>query len=278
MTSQKGFTLIELLAVIVVLGIVMVIGVTTVLPLLNDTKKEAFATEAKNIISVVSDLIPIKNIGHDLGVSFTVDANDNYCVSVPELISSGLFKKEGNEKDDYLGKVVAEKIGNGKYTYTITMTDAKNYHVSGEIDNLKVEKEIKSSNNYTCTGKSQDEEFIDKVNKIAEAAEKAYESYSNGNSNVLTDDDPSDGKKPSSLSSNVFCITVQQLKKLGFYSESVTDYGGSIRIRFPGQQNSTIGKFIAKTTGNMLIYKNGTLNVEVESDDLTTFLNTYNKC
>ena len=49
MRSKKGFTLIELLAVIAILGILVVLSLPKVLKVYNDTKKDSFDIETKNI-------------------------------------------------------------------------------------------------------------------------------------------------------------------------------------------------------------------------------------
>ena len=47
--KKKGFTLIELLAVIAILGILVVLSLPKVLKVYNDTKKDSFDIETKNI-------------------------------------------------------------------------------------------------------------------------------------------------------------------------------------------------------------------------------------
>jgi len=136
--NKKGFTLIELLAVIVVLGIVMVIGVTTVLPLLNDTKKEAFATEAKGAITIASDLVTIIDLEQKPHVAYRTNADKDYCFEVEDLIAKGLITKKGASADAYEGYVVAENNGSDKYAYSIHMTNGTYYIVNGNHNTMTV--------------------------------------------------------------------------------------------------------------------------------------------
>ncbi|MBQ9833963.1 MAG: type II secretion system protein [Bacilli bacterium] len=48
--NKKGFTLVELLAVIVILSVVALIGMTTVLPRVEQARKDAFVTEANKFM------------------------------------------------------------------------------------------------------------------------------------------------------------------------------------------------------------------------------------
>lgn len=50
--NNNGFTLIELLAVIVILGIILVIATTNVIKSINDSKKKAKYTAAKEIVQM----------------------------------------------------------------------------------------------------------------------------------------------------------------------------------------------------------------------------------
>ena len=51
--DQKGFTLIELLAVIVILAILMITAIPAVTNSIAKSRKDTFATNAKNIINAV---------------------------------------------------------------------------------------------------------------------------------------------------------------------------------------------------------------------------------
>ena len=52
-TNEKGFTLIELLAVIVILAILMITAIPAVTNSIAKSRKDTFATNAKNVINAV---------------------------------------------------------------------------------------------------------------------------------------------------------------------------------------------------------------------------------
>ena len=126
--NKKGFTLIELLAVIVVLGIVMVIGTTTVLPLLEKSQKNAFATEANSAIESASNSVSLISLGEYEDPYYEITTNGTvtgYCFTLEQLRNVGFWKK--NDITGYEGSVTVTKSGN-IYTYSVTMHNA-NYKI-----------------------------------------------------------------------------------------------------------------------------------------------------
>ena len=107
--NKKGFTLVELLAVIAILAILVIIALPNVLKMYNDSKKNAFMTEAQtlakevsskyisesmkgNKVSVISNKQnPLDMTGRELEYSFELDSqgkiinmwvsNGTYCIS-----------------------------------------------------------------------------------------------------------------------------------------------------------------------------------------------------
>ena len=107
--NKKGFTLVELLAVIAILAILVIIALPNVLKMYNDSKKNAFMTEAQtlakevsskyisesmkgNKVSVISNQQnPLDMTGRELEYSFELDSqgkiknmivsNGTYCIS-----------------------------------------------------------------------------------------------------------------------------------------------------------------------------------------------------
>ena len=109
MNNKKGFTLVELLAVIAILAILVIIALPNVLKMYNDSKKNAFMTEAQNLAKEVSSKYisesmkgnkvtvisnkqnPLDMTGRELEYNFELDSqgkiknmwvsNGTYCIS-----------------------------------------------------------------------------------------------------------------------------------------------------------------------------------------------------
>ena len=107
--KRKGFTLVELLAVIAILAILVIIALPNVLKMYNDSKKNAFMTEAQNLAKEVSSKYisesmkgnkvtvisnkqnPLDMTGRELEYNFELDSqgkiknmivsNGTYCIS-----------------------------------------------------------------------------------------------------------------------------------------------------------------------------------------------------
>ena len=144
--NKKGFTLIELLAVIVVLAIVLVLATSTVLPMLNRARQNAFAIEANSVIDAASQAVSLIQIGSYEGTatadgdySRSIDSTTGtttYCFSLKKLLDMQLLKKDASlivagatysaQADKYQGTVTVTvpKSTNGTYTYHGNATEA----------------------------------------------------------------------------------------------------------------------------------------------------------
>ena len=158
MKNTKGFTLIELLAVIVVLAIVMVLAVTTVLPYMEDAKKEAFATEATSLKKAAKTLIELVNLGEDIeNVEKYYNKDDEYigyCIDLYVLQDAGLYEKHD---DNYNGKVLVKDNG-GTYQYFVTLTNG-DYYIHGTSFSKDYVADSNDDAKNLVEGSSKDLEF-----------------------------------------------------------------------------------------------------------------------
>ena len=160
--NKKGFTLIELLAVIVVLAIVLVLATSTVLPMLNRARHNAFAIEVNSAIDAASQAVSLIQIGSYDGTTaasadYKRDVNSStgtitYCFSLKKLLDMQLLKKDATliaagatysaQANKYQGTVTVTvpKSTTGNYTYHAEMTDGKLFVIK---DGNAVEADVK---------------------------------------------------------------------------------------------------------------------------------------
>ena len=86
---KKGFTLIELLAVILILGIVSLIAVPKVTDVIEDSKKGAAETSAKNYIDAVDGVVGISLLKENPITDGTKNVGDIEVKIKGELPSAG---------------------------------------------------------------------------------------------------------------------------------------------------------------------------------------------
>lgn len=93
MKNKKGFTLIELLAVIVILGVILVIATTSVIKNINDSRKKAKYTAAREIVDIASAYMVAEK-----------DRVNNNCVLVSDMINDDYLE------DDVTNPLTGENI------------------------------------------------------------------------------------------------------------------------------------------------------------------------
>ena len=167
--NKKGFTLIELLAVIVVLAIVMMLATTSVLPLMNNMKKSAFADEATGAAEAASTLVTMVPF-NAIDVSSIKSSGDykeatngsgiyKYCITLKGLGLLGLYsdknpKKVTDANAEYVGKIViSTDIASTSYNYKIVMHN-KEYAVNilkSAAEGTDVVVYKTSQNGFACT-------------------------------------------------------------------------------------------------------------------------------
>ena len=179
--DQKGFTLIELLAVIVILAILMITAIPAVTNSIAKSRKDTFATNAKNIINAVrtsmasgdvkvgttagSDECSYPANGRKVAVVLTKE-------NLPSLLERGgdkssfgrayndsyviIYNKGGDKFDYYIA--ITDKGGNGVATFTkesaltgsnIKLGNAGN--ITGTFKPDGSENALATSNISTCT-------------------------------------------------------------------------------------------------------------------------------
>ena len=110
--NRKGFTLIELLAVIIVLAVVTLLAVQAVLPQVEKARKNVFVVEANHAIDAAKQWHGEKKL---------INGENNTCITISDLISSGYFEVTNSSK--YAGYVQVVQ-SNGIVTgYNIMMTN-----------------------------------------------------------------------------------------------------------------------------------------------------------
>ncbi len=122
--NKKGFTLVELLAVIAILAILVIIALPNVLKMFNDSKKNSFMTEVRDIYKQAQTQF--------IADSMTAAGGKTYA-SASLNCTSGTTPLELQGRDikylvvlDNTGKVTSISVTDGTYNYvpTTAPTDA----------------------------------------------------------------------------------------------------------------------------------------------------------
>ena len=166
--KKKGFTLVELLAVIAILAILVIIALPNVLKMYNDSKKNAFMTEAQNLAKEVSSKYisesmkgnkvtvisnkqnPLDMTGRELEYSFELDSqgkiknmivsNGTYCISTNKDYTK-ITRNDISDKCSY------EKLHN-----IVGTLKNKFYEESGRTDRSLVSSIVFYSDGRTVNG------------------------------------------------------------------------------------------------------------------------------
>lgn len=132
--NEKGFTLIELLAVIVILAILMITAIPAVTNSIAKSRKDTFATNAKNVINAVRTSMAsgdVKNGSEEC--SYPADGS-----AVKITITSDALKgllERGGDKSSFgrsyeTSYVIIYNKGGDKFVYYIAIKDAGNNGIS----------------------------------------------------------------------------------------------------------------------------------------------------
>lgn len=132
---KKGFTLIELLAVIIILGILLLVAIPSVTTYINNSKKEAYITTAKECVKGAINLVNTGDLDiFDPDTTYYIPAS---CISTENNMTSpyGDFKK---------AYVVVGYNGNG-FEYYWTSVDTANLGIEIKDYNKLTIDDIKSN-------------------------------------------------------------------------------------------------------------------------------------
>ena len=121
--KSKGFTLTEILAVIVILAVLIAFAVPNVVGIGNNSRTKMYCTKIQNIESAAQQYA---EANFD-----TVERNNNFQMTIRDLVNNGYFKKEDDTCDFSSSKPC--------------VTDPRD---KSSIDNQKVKIEIKNRRPY----------------------------------------------------------------------------------------------------------------------------------
>lgn len=143
MRDERGLTLIELLVVVVILGIIAAIAVVAIGGLIENSRKDAVVSDAKQLVSAAklyTSSNPIKP-GDTvvLGLyrskdEFTPVAGKNE-VKIDKYVDS--MEDPFDSPTPYTDAYVSVKEEDGKYTYSVTLKGNANYFTNKAPSDLK---------------------------------------------------------------------------------------------------------------------------------------------
>ena len=133
MRDERGLTLIELLVVVVILGIIAAIAVVAIGGLIENSRKDAQVSNAKQLISAAklkasADAAGIKN---EQVLTYTATGTEgalnNYIDSLKDPMNS--------DKDYKTASVTIGKTSTGKFTYQVTLIGEETTYFNAATDN-----------------------------------------------------------------------------------------------------------------------------------------------
>ncbi|MFC5466745.1 type II secretion system protein [Lederbergia graminis] len=117
--NEKGLTLVELLAVVVILGIISAIAIPSIGGLINNSKKDAHIANAQQMVNQAKFAI----------TSGEYTESDNVTtITLGALVDDGFLESVKDPStetgyDETKSLVTVTKGADGKYTYTVTLTN-----------------------------------------------------------------------------------------------------------------------------------------------------------
>lgn len=123
--KKSGFTLVELLAVIVILGLLSAMVVTSVITILNNSKKDAYELLILEIRNAAKDYTD-EHREILAGITFS---HPKYTIYLLKLIQDQLIKspvknpKSNKMLNEDVTTIVIEMQNDGSLTYSVTLVD-----------------------------------------------------------------------------------------------------------------------------------------------------------
>lgn len=136
MRDERGLTLIELLVVVVILGIIAAIAVVAIGGLIENSRKDAVVSDAKQLVSAAKLYASSNPIQAGESIILGINEDGDPITSTPvgddvpvrkESLSKYIdtMKDSLNSDADYKDSFVLVKEVKGKYTYTVTLNSKK---------------------------------------------------------------------------------------------------------------------------------------------------------
>ncbi len=119
--NKKGFTLVELLAVIAILAILVIIALPNVLKMFNDSKKNSFMTEVRDIYKQAQTQFIADSMTTPGAKTYSNNLGTACSPSTPALEMNGRASNGGqlaySVSLDTNGNVTAIQVSDGSYYY-----------------------------------------------------------------------------------------------------------------------------------------------------------------
>ncbi|MDD6652255.1 MAG: prepilin-type N-terminal cleavage/methylation domain-containing protein [Clostridium sp.] len=129
--NKKGFTLVELLAVIAILAILVIIALPNVLKMFNDSKKNSFVNETREVFKTAQTQFVSDNLANPGAVTYSNNlGTGNACNPATKKLDMQGRAVDGGQLAysislDAEGNVTSIKVSDGTYSYSGTsLSDA----------------------------------------------------------------------------------------------------------------------------------------------------------
>lgn len=139
MRDERGLTLIELLVVVVILGIIAAIAVVAIGGLIENSRKDAVVSDAKQLVSAAklyTSSNPIKS--GETVVMGVRKAGSAFPETDGVLLDKYIDSMEDpfNSPDSYSDAFVSVTEKGGKYTYAVTLNGKDDKYFTGKAPSL----------------------------------------------------------------------------------------------------------------------------------------------